>query len=242
MLEELCARWSFTPEEELVGGYCSKVYADVDRVLKIPFQGEEALTGRIASERMSGHLGPVILEADEASGAVLMGRIVPGTKLSDSDLDDEACRGIILGFAAPMERLDTAGLMPVCHFVDATLPLARELLETTTEEVFLHGDLHHENILLGPNGWMPIDPKGLVGDPAFELSAYVRNPIGVLAEIRDLSGYLRKRILQLSEETGYPSRRIWGWSLLALGSEDSTLPWSHIHQALNGLAQAFQAP
>lgn len=32
----------------------------------------------------------------------------------------------------------------------------------------LHGDLHHENILRGPRGWLVIDPKGVLGDPGFD--------------------------------------------------------------------------
>src|SRR5690606_4449317 len=42
----------------------------------------------------------------------------------------------------------------------------------------LHGDLHHENILLGDRGWLAIDPKGLVGDPVFDVANLFLNPRG----------------------------------------------------------------
>jgi len=41
----------------------------------------------------------------------------------------------------------------------------------------LHGDLHHDNIMLGPRGWLAIDPKGLVGDPAFDAANMFYNPL-----------------------------------------------------------------
>lgn len=41
----------------------------------------------------------------------------------------------------------------------------------------LHGDLHHENILQGERGWLAIDPKGVLGDPAFDAANMFYNPL-----------------------------------------------------------------
>lgn len=41
----------------------------------------------------------------------------------------------------------------------------------------LHGDLHHDNIMHGPRGWLVIDPKGVYGDPAFEAANVFYNPL-----------------------------------------------------------------
>jgi streptomycin 6-kinase len=41
----------------------------------------------------------------------------------------------------------------------------------------LHGDLHHENILRGERGWLAIDPKGVLGDPAFDAANLFYNPL-----------------------------------------------------------------
>lgn len=35
-----------------------------------------------------------------------------------------------------------------------------ELCDSMGEEVVLHGDLHHENILRSGDGWVAVDPKG----------------------------------------------------------------------------------
>jgi streptomycin 6-kinase len=41
----------------------------------------------------------------------------------------------------------------------------------------LHGDLHHDNILFGPRGWLAIDPKGVIGDPGFDAANMFYNPL-----------------------------------------------------------------
>ncbi|TPN48581.1 MULTISPECIES: aminoglycoside phosphotransferase family protein [unclassified Mesorhizobium] len=41
----------------------------------------------------------------------------------------------------------------------------------------LHGDLHHQNILHGPRGWLAIDPKGVLGDPGFDAANMFYNPL-----------------------------------------------------------------
>ena len=43
--------------------------------------------------------------------------------------------------------------------------VANDLLATSRDEVILHGDMHHENVLcFGNRGWFAIDPKGLIGE------------------------------------------------------------------------------
>lgn len=54
--------------------------------------------------------------------------------------------------------------------------VAGQLLETMDEQVPLHGDLHHGNILFSPRSWVAIDPKGLWGDPAYEVASCFINP------------------------------------------------------------------
>jgi streptomycin 6-kinase len=56
-------------------------------------------------------------------------------------------------------------------------PIAERLLAKPTDVRPLHGDLHHENILHGPRGWLAIDPKGVLGDPAYDTANWFYNPI-----------------------------------------------------------------
>nr|WP_202402849.1 APH(6)-I family aminoglycoside O-phosphotransferase [Shinella kummerowiae] len=45
--------------------------------------------------------------------------------------------------------------------------VADQLMSSALELRGLHGDLHHENIMLSSRGWLVIDPVGLVGEAGF---------------------------------------------------------------------------
>lgn len=60
----------------------------------------------------------------------------------------------------------------------AAADVAERLLANQTQVRPLHGDLHHENIMHGPRGWLAIDPKGVLGDPGFDVANLFYNPIG----------------------------------------------------------------
>lgn len=45
--------------------------------------------------------------------------------------------------------------------------LADSLMTSAGPVTGLHGDLHHENIMLSPRGWLVIDPVGLIGEAGF---------------------------------------------------------------------------
>ena len=55
--------------------------------------------------------------------------------------------------------------------------IAQRLLANPREVRPLHGDLHHENIMHGPRGWLAIDPVGLLGDPGFDAANLFYNPL-----------------------------------------------------------------
>ncbi len=57
---------------------------------------------------------------------------------------------------------------------------AETLLASADVALPLHGDLHHGNILAGgARGWLAIDPKGLLGDPVYDLGNVFLNPVGL---------------------------------------------------------------
>lgn len=61
-------------------------------------------------------------------------------------------------------------------FIEAA-ELAERLIADQRDIKPLHGDLHHENIMLGPRGWLIIDPTGLIGDPALDVANMFSNPL-----------------------------------------------------------------
>jgi streptomycin 6-kinase len=62
------------------------------------------------------------------------------------------------------------------QFVEAAA-CARALLSSQRDIRPLHGDVHHANILSSPRGWLAIDPKGLIGEPAFDAANLFCNPL-----------------------------------------------------------------
>ncbi|MBL0371357.1 phosphotransferase [Rhizobium sp. KVB221] len=56
---------------------------------------------------------------------------------------------------------------------------ARALLDSQASIKPLHGDLHHGNVISADEThWLAIDPKGLVGDPAYDAANIFGNPLG----------------------------------------------------------------
>lgn len=227
------ATWGFIPTEELAGGHCSRVYADATRVVKVPWRGEELTSGYRAAWMLSGHRAPKVFAGDEASGVVLMERILPGTSLAASDVHEDEAFQIIRGLIRELSGLDSAGFPSLGEYFSQNEPLSRWMVESSGPPVFLHGDLHHENVLLGPNGWVMIDPKGLAGDRAFEAAAFVRNPPG-FGDLPDLESRLARRIKRWAQALESEPWRIWGWALAALREDpfDPHTSWGRVRLAL----------
>jgi streptomycin 6-kinase len=68
------------------------------------------------------------------------------------------------------------GAEPATLYIEAA-KIAERLLADPHDTRPLHGDLHHENILRGERGWLAIDPKGVLGDPAFDAANMFYNPL-----------------------------------------------------------------
>jgi streptomycin 6-kinase len=92
--------------------------------------------------------------------------------------------------------------------------LFNELLANMEPSVVLHGDLQHYNLLAAERQpWLAIDPKGVVGEPAYEVGALLRNPSPHVYQWPDLERTLERRVDQLSEELGFSKERIKGWGI-----------------------------
>lgn len=88
-----------------------------------------------------------------------------------------------------------------------------QLCQTTRETVVLHGDLHHYNILSATRApWLAIDPKGVIGDPIFELAAFMCNPYPQVAKFANLKELLIRRIELFHALLGYDMRRTRDWA------------------------------
>ena len=109
-----------------------------------------------------------------------------------------------------------AGPFPPALFARAQA-LAWELLASPVETVLLHGDLHHYNILSNSQHperapWMAIDPKGVTGDPGFDVGQFLLNPDLDGAEVRP--AVVRRRLDIFAETLEYDRDRLAAWAVV----------------------------
>ncbi|QDY70268.1 APH(6) family putative aminoglycoside O-phosphotransferase [Qingshengfaniella alkalisoli] len=98
--------------------------------------------------------------------------------------------------------------------------LIDKLLEDQRDIHVLHGDLHHGNVLdFGARGWLAIDPKGLVGERAFEYVALFSNPDLVNPNVPAASDQtcFRRRVAIVAEAARLDRRRLLQWVFVGMG-------------------------
>ncbi|NLS54376.1 aminoglycoside phosphotransferase family protein [Hafnia alvei] len=86
--------------------------------------------------------------------------------------------------APPLEALHQrftalrkAASLPHDPLLSVCCRVAETLLSSPQDEVVLHGDIHHGNILdFGERGWLAIDPKGLFGERGYDYANLFCNP------------------------------------------------------------------
>ncbi|MGH2478392.1 MAG: aminoglycoside phosphotransferase family protein [Ktedonobacteraceae bacterium] len=179
-----------------------------------------------------------LLEVDEEREVLLMERLLPGTLLSSLVPEqDERATSILAavmkriwrpvpaqhsfptveGWGSGLKHLRpqyNGGYGPFSpRLVQEAQALFSELSASSPQHMLLHGDLHHENILLAGNTWRAIDPKGVVGDPGYETGALFYNPFGWIVATPNPRKILARRLDQLAEELEMDRERIRGWGL-----------------------------
>ena len=114
---------------------------------------------------------------------------------------------------APVLQKESS-IIPV-EIAEKAAQFPKYLLDTTSEEVLLHGDLHHGNMLKSLDGhYLSIDPQGFIGDPLAEIGGFMRNPYPSLAKQKNMSELLIARLDQFSVELGGCLSRITQWAFV----------------------------
>ena len=170
-----------------------------------------------------------LLAVAEDLGAYLMEKVVPArpaTALDETSATETIAHQIsrLGGLPAPRSELPSistwfADLQVLAAERLATVDqaairraesIASALMVPRRDERLLHGDLHHDNVLAGADGWLVIDPKGVTGDPVHECAAMLRNRLDDISPL-DLPRTLRTRVRTLAEVTAFDSVRIAAW-------------------------------
>ncbi len=220
------------------------VQADGRRVvLKLGVPNPELQSEIDALRTYAGQGAAQLYEADAEGGALLLEYLEPGTPLAELGDDQQSTEiaarvmshlweatpdlevlnahaGLhsVEKWAAGLKRLRqrySGGTGPFPQkLVDQAEATFDDLLASTNQQVVLHGDLHHWNILKAQRQtWLALDPKGVIGDPAFEVAAWMHNPMDELHTWPNLGRILSRWLDQFSEILELDRQRLLGWSL-----------------------------
>jgi streptomycin 6-kinase len=250
-------RWSLEVGAPLEGGYVALVLSataadGVPVVLKVSFPEVESENESDALAFWSGRGAAALLEHDDADRAILLERIEPGTPLWQVE-DDEGATAIGADVLRSLHReppdlhrfraLEEAAAhwaetipadwrATACAYPAALVELAvdacRTLPAADAARVVLHQDFHGGNVLRSrERGWLAIDPKPLVGDPAFDAASLLRDRRWLLSSPDD-GRRIRRRLDVLADSTGLDRERMRLWGIV------HALAWGVVGGKLEG--------
>lgn len=213
----------------------SAIRKNKEVILKIGVPNKELTTEIEALRLYKGRKAVELLEADHQRGSLLLQRITPGKPLSGLADDEEATliaaqlmrdlpipvptdhsfptvKQWGLAFKRLRDRFEgKTGSLPQ-WMVQKAEQLLLDLESSTPQQMLLHGDLHHENILFDhEKGWLAIDPKGVVGDPAYEAARFQLNPIPGFLSMEYPQQVAQRRAEILSSVLKVDQSRLVAW-------------------------------
>lgn len=224
----------------------------------------DELQSEAAALAAYGGQGAVRLVASDASlGAMVLERIEPGESLhtctnpamaierygqvhlglrradpNDARIPVAAQWGT--GFARLRQHFaGQSGPLPA-DLVDAAESTFQALVQSTVAPELLHGDLHHGNILRAGNHWTAIDPKGLIGDPAYDTISFFLN---LPDEQTATTARLQEAVRAVCSVLSYDPVRVqaWGFAHCMLSAWWSLEDHGHGFEPALELARRFAA-
>lgn len=180
-----------------------------------------------------------LLDSDAKQGVMLLERLLPGVMLdSVREVDDDRATLISAevmrklwrelpaehpfpttadwgGELANLRRHFGGGVGPMpARMVEMAERLFSELEASAAPAVLLHGDLHHENIMTAQREpWLALDPKGVAGEPAYEVGALYRNHPHYVQNRAELKRVQERRTAILSEALQIDRERLLAWGV-----------------------------
>ena len=236
-------RWELTFERvfEPAGRLSLIVYArqadGTPVVLKLGLPAPESAQEHAALAHWDGRGAVRLLAAAPEDGALLLERLhgdVPLRSLAESKAMLEASGTLQRLWVAPPEdhpftvlsdhvsglraEIEANRTLPaaaeVQPLIDEALELSAGLLGSQPEQLLLHGDFHHGNVLSADRSpWLAIDPKPLVGERAYDLAWLAQDRLDTLAGGPGPQSAARRRIQRLSDAVEVDRERLRGWTL-----------------------------
>jgi streptomycin 6-kinase len=207
-----------------------------EAVLKIGLPQDESRFEAHALRLLDGRGAVRVLHASDDGFSLLLERCLPGTDVWSLDVDEGnavACRLLPRMWRTPEPGAPFTTLSDcVAHWWDylprisaagdyesdlVAMVVARglELAWSQPQSVLLHGDFHPGNVLAAQREpWLVIDPKPLVGDPAYDLAQWLFNRARFVIQSDDAVAVLRQQIEYFALNLGLSPTRIAGWAIV----------------------------
>ena len=234
-LRSKAAAWSLTIDELRETPYSLLgfgVREGIPVVLKLSkHAGDESNSGEVL--KAFGEDGAIrVFECE--TGAVLLERLDPGEELVTlvhRGEDDEATKILAQVILKLADHSPPAGCPTVADWgrgferylrsgdlwistdlVREARGLYQELALSQRNPMLLHGDLQHYNVLFDSHrGWIAIDPKGVVGELAYEVGQILRNPVDQPDLFLD-PAVINRRLKILTTMLNLDHSRVLRWS------------------------------
>jgi streptomycin 6-kinase len=232
--------WQLTPRGVLPGATHALVLdctrADGSpAVLKLPFVDDENQAEADVLRLYDGDGAVRLLDDHRATGALLLERLVPGAPLLDHPdrgrALDIACavlrrlrrpapadhrfpllKTMAAAWAAdlPIQQKKRGDPLPG-RLIDRAAELARDLGTWSDRDVVVNRDAHLGNFLsAGREPWLLIDPKPVLGEPAFDGSFLLLANLDQQATHRDAESLIER----LSDGLAVDADRVRGWAIV----------------------------
>jgi streptomycin 6-kinase len=239
LLDQAAERWELKMGEPFLLSYnyvCAATLKDgTQAVLKIGIPNRELTSEINALSVYNGEGACRLLEADAEKGMLLLERLRPGSMLITLQDDDQATeiaadlmkkihRSVppgdfisLRGWFDEIQKVRTRFGGGTGPFPERTFALVEglihDLFTEDRDQLLMHGDFHHFNILSSGRGWLVIDPKGVVGPPEYEAGPLLINPYAVIPEEIQAIRRTQRRIDILSERLGFDRQRLRAWAI-----------------------------
>jgi streptomycin 6-kinase len=204
-------------------------------VLKIMWPHKEAATEAAGLRYFGGRGAVQLLEADEPQFALLVERCLPGDDVWQLPFE-EASR-VAAGVLERLWRVPDGMVDPIITLADTVdewnatyaterpeypprlvadaARLGAELAAARSELGVVHGDFNPFNILRAQREpWLAIDPKPLLGDPAYDLAQYLANYSELAYSRGDPQAFFRVAIASFSAALALDRHRIAAWAFV----------------------------
>ncbi|MBC3844145.1 phosphotransferase [Streptacidiphilus sp. 4-A2] len=243
LLAAAVERWGLTVERPaLPGGPASLVLyvrrGEEPAVLKLSRPGAGSPQEHAALAHWDGRGAVRLLAAAPGDGALLLERLhgeVPLRSLPEARAMLEAAGTLQRLWTAPppehpftalaehgaglcallRERQPLPAAAELRPLLDEALETATGLLADQPEQLLLHGDLHHGNVLAAERSpWLAVDPAPLVGERAYDLAWLAQDRLDTLCGSPGPQAAVRRRLRQLSEAVDVDRDRLRGWTLV----------------------------